>query len=54
MQENSRKAKTHGISLSPILSEKLENSVKEMGMSKSSIVAMALNDFFRKGDAEKK
>ena len=48
MDKNLRKAKTYSISLSPVLAEKLEKTVAERGLSKSNVVAVALDEYFRK------
>ena len=52
MQENSRKSKTHSISLSPTLTTKLDELSKKLGMSKSAIMAMALNEFIKREERQ--
>lgn len=50
MADISEKAVRFNMSMSPLLAEKLEIYAKENGLPKSTIVNVALSDFFKQRD----
>lgn len=50
MADSKEKAVRFNMSMSPLLAEKLETYAKENGLPKSTIVNVALSDFFQQRD----